>query len=328
MRRRKFIALVGSAAIAWPLAARAQQSNRVRRVGVLMGLPEDDPEVKIWLSAFRGGLQEIGWIEGSNLKLVYRWSDTIGSISTDAAELVKSAPEVILARGSTTLKMLRRQTTTVPIVFVGVSDPVAQGVVASLAHPGGNITGFANHEQTIPTKLLDILKEIEPRLSRVMVVHDPQHPLVPWYLRIMEPSAQSLKIQLSQSGVLKAEEIESAITHFAEEANGGLVVMADQVTNFHRDLIIALAARYHLVAIYQSRYFVAAGGLVSYGTHLIDQFRRAATYVDQILRGSIPGDLPIQQPTVFELVLNLKAAKALGLTIPPTLVARADEVIE
>ena len=320
--------MLGGAAAAWPLAARAQQTEHTRRIGVLMGLPESDPEVKIWLSAFLDGLRETGWIEGRNLKIEYRWSDDVSSIRMNAAELVKSAPEVILARGSTTLEALQQETRTVPIVFVAVSDPIGQGVATSLAHPGGNVTGFANHEHTIPTKLLEILKEMKPTLSRVVIIHDPRHPLVPLYLRTMEASAPLLKVRLSQAGVSNAREIEDVITHFAEEQNGALIVMADNVTNLHRDLIIGLAARHRLAAVYQSRYFTVGGGLVSYGSYLIDQFRRAATYVDRVLRGTKPGELPIQQPIKFELVLNLKTAKALGLDIPPTLLARADEVIE
>ena len=320
--------MLGGAAAAWPLAARAQQTEHTRRIGVLMGLPESDPEVKIWLSAFLDGLRETGWIEGRNLKIEYRWSDDVSSIRMNAAELVKSAPEVILARGSTTLEALQQETRTVPIVFVAVSDPIGQGVATSLAHPGGNVTGFANHEHTIPTKLLEILKEMKPTLSRVVIIHDPRHPLVPLYLRTMEASAPLLKVHLSQAGVSNAREIEDVITHFAEEQNGALIVMADNVTNLHRDLIIGLAARHRLAAVYQSRYFTVGGGLVSYGSYLIDQFRRAATYVDRVLRGTKPGELPIQQPIKFELVLNLKTAKALGLDIPDRLLALADEVIE
>jgi putative ABC transport system substrate-binding protein len=328
MRRREFIATLVGAVAAWPLSARAQPAERARRVGVLMGLPESDPEVTVWLSAFLDGLQQAGWAEGRNLKIEYRWSGDVRSIPTDAAELVKSAPEVILVRGSTSLDALRRATSTVPIIFVGVSDPVGQGVVTSLAHPGGNITGFANHERTVPTKLLGLLKEIEPKLSRVMIVHYPSHPLAPVYLRLMEASALVLKLRLSDAPVRNADEIEAAITPFAREPNGGLVVMQDNVTNFHRKLLIGLAARNRLPAVYQSRYFTEDGGLASYGSVFMDQFRGAATYVDRVLRGARPADLPIQQPTKFELLLNLKTAKALGLDVPPTLLARVDEVIE
>jgi putative ABC transport system substrate-binding protein len=327
MRRRDFIALIGSAA-AWPLAARAQQSERVRRIGILMGIPETDTEAKIWVSAFQKGLQEAGWIESRNIRSEYRWHSDVGSIRTDAAELVRLASDAILCRGSTALAALRQETQTVPIVFVAVSDPVGQGVVGSLAHPGGNITGFANHEYTMAAKLLETLREIAPKVSRVAVMHSPSHPLVRTYMSSMERSAPLLGVRLTEAAVRGASDIEYALDSFSREPNGGLVVIADNVTNVHRDVIVVLAARHTLPAIFQSRYFTAGGGLASYGSHVGDQFRRAASYVDRILKGANPGELPVQQPTKFELVINLKTAKALGLDVPDKLLAVADEVIE
>ena len=327
IRRRQFIVTLSSAA-AWPLAARAQQSERMRRIGVLMGLPETDAEAKIWVSAFQRGLQESGWMESRNIRSEYRWHGDVGTIRKDAAELVRLAPDAILSRGSTALAALRQETRTIPIVFVAVSDPVGQGVVGSLAHPGGNITGFANHEYTMAAKLLEILKEIAPQVSRVAVIHSPSHPLVRTYMSSMERSAPLLGVRLTEAAVRGASDIEYALDSFSREPNGGLVVIADNVTNVHRDVIVVLAARHTLPAIFQSRYFTAGGGLASYGSHVGDQFRRAASYVDRILKGANPGELPVQQPTKFELVINLKTAKALGLDVPDKLLAVADEVIE
>jgi putative ABC transport system substrate-binding protein len=329
MQRREFITLVGGAAASWPLAAKAQQSDRLRKIGVLMGLPAGDADAKIWVSAFQQEFRKLGWLDGQNIKIEYRWDDgDIRNIRKNAAELVGLAPAVILSRGSTTLKALRMDTRTVPIVFVAVSDPVAQGVVSSLSHPGGNITGFTNHEAIMYAKLVELLRQVAPELTRLAIIHDPNHPLAPVYYPAIDEAARSFGVQAIRARIRNADEILLAINSFAGEPNGGMIVMADNVTNIHRKLIIDLAARHRLPAIYQSRYFITIGGLVSYGADVVDLFKRSASYVDRILHGEKPADLPIQAPTKFELVINQKTAKTLGLDIPPTLLSIADEVIE
>jgi putative ABC transport system substrate-binding protein len=329
MRRREFIGLLSGVAVAWPFTARAQQPDRAPRIGVLLGLPENDADAKVWVSVFQRELKKLGWIDDQNVKIEYRWDDgNIRNIRRNAAEIVELAPAVILSRGSTTLAALRMDTRTIPIVFVAVSDPVAQGIVSSLSHPGGNITGFTNHEAIMYAKLVELLRQIVPKLARLVVVHDPDHPLAPVYYPAINAAARSFDVEPIQASVRNAIEIQHAIDSFAGELNGGMIVMADNVTNIHRKLIIELAAQHHLPAIYQSRYFITAGGLVSYGADVADLFKRSASYVDLILRGTNPADLPVQAPTRFELIVNLKTTKALGLTIPQSLFITADEVIE
>lgn len=326
MRRREFITLVAVAT--WPLTGKAQQAGQMRRIGVQLDLPEEDSDAKVWLSSFQQELAKLGWDDGQNIKIEYRWANDIRDIKNNAAELVALAPALIVCRGSLALAALRTDTSTVPIVFIAVSDPVAQGVVSSLAHPGGNITGFTNHEVAMYAKLVEVLRQVLPAMSRLAVVHDPNHPLAPVYYPAIEAAARSLGIQTVQASVRDAPEIESAINSFSIELNSGMIVMADNVTNIHRKLIVDLASQRHLPAVYQSRYFVTAGGLMSYGADVVDMFKRSASYVDRILRGAKPADLPVQAPTRFELIVNLKVAKALGLGLPQSFVATADEVIE
>jgi putative tryptophan/tyrosine transport system substrate-binding protein len=331
MQRREFITLLGGgAAVAWPLAARAQQADRVRLIGVLMGgyLPAD-PEGQTYLGAFLNTLQGLGWTAGRNVRFEVRWmGDDAGRLKAYAAELVALAPEVIFCSTTPVVAEMSRLTRTIPIVFAQVADPVNVGFVTSMARPGGNITGFSLYEAAIGGKWLEILKEIAPRVSRVAVILLPQIASYVAMLRAAEAAAASLAIKVSEAGVHDAREIEHAITTFANDANGGLIVCPSAVTNGNHGLIAELAARHRLPGVYPFRYYASSGGLVSYGPHLTDEYRRAASYVDRILKGEKPGDLPIQAPTKFELVINGKTAKALGLTIPPSILARADEVIE
>jgi putative ABC transport system substrate-binding protein len=329
LRRREFIAFLGGAAAAWPLAARAQQSDKVRRIGVLLPWPENDLEAKARVAAFREGLHKLGWTEGRNVRIDYRWAgDDADRLKAYAAELVGMAPDVILAGAQTAMSALYRETPTIPIVFAQVGDPVGQGFVASLARPGGNITGFVSIEYAIGVKWLELLKQIAPRVVRVAVIYDPANPSWGGYLREIEAGVPSFGVQLFPSAVRDAEAIERAIDAFAGEPNGGLIVLPSPVSVAHREQIIALAAKHRLPAVYSFRFYVTSGGLASYGVDTIDLWRRAASYVDRILKGEKSGDLPVQQPTKFELVINLKTAKALGLDVPPMLLARTDEVIE
>jgi putative tryptophan/tyrosine transport system substrate-binding protein len=329
MRRREFIAGLGGAAAAWPLAARAQPSDRMRRIGVLMNLAADDPEAQARLAAFRKGLQELGWIDGRNVRIDYRWGPgDADRMRTYAAELVALAPDVILATGSPTVEPLLQATRTVPIVFVALVDPVGAGYVATLARPGGNITGFINFEYGMSGKWLELLKEIAPGMRRVVVLRDPANPAGIGQLAAIQTVAPSFGVELSPVGVRDAAEIERAVTAFAREPNGGLIVPASALAIVHRDLILALTNRHRLPAVYPFRFYVTGGGLLSYGPDLVDQYRRSAAYVDRILKGEKPADLPVQVPVKYELAINLKAAKALGLEIPTTVLARADEVIE
>jgi putative tryptophan/tyrosine transport system substrate-binding protein len=326
--RRQFIAALGTT-VSWPLAAGAQQPDRVRRIGVLQSANESDPEEQFRLAAFVQGLQKLGWREGANLAIDYRFGSADSErIRLYAAELVGLKPDVIWTSGSLTLLSLKRATHTIPIVFTTVYDPVGSGFVASLAQPGGNITGFTLGEFSIGGKLLEILKEAATQISRVAVILNLEQPPQVAMWRAIEAIAPSVGVRLTVADVQNPAEIESAIEVFAREPNGGLIVLPGPITINHRELIIALAARYHLPAAYGYRFFVTNGGLVSYGADPVDQSRQAATYVDKILKGVKPEDLPVQQPTKFELVVNLKTAKALGLTVPPALLTRADEVIE
>jgi putative ABC transport system substrate-binding protein len=327
MRRREFIALIGGAA-AWPLAARAQQGERVRRIGVLMSLAADDPEGQARLAAFAQGLQELGWSIGRNVRIDYRWgTGDVSRYRAYAAELLALAPDVVLAAGSAAMGPLQASQG-VPVVFVQVGDPVGAGFVESLARPSGNATGFTVFEYGMSAKWLELLKEIAPQVRRAAVIRDTGIAAGAGQLGALQSVAPSLGVELRPVGVRDAGEIERTITAFARESNGGLIVTAGAAVSTNRELIIKLAARHRLPAIYPFRYYVANGGLISYGPDNIDQYRRAAGYVDRILKGEKPADLPVQAPTKYELVINLKTAKAMGLTVPDSLLARADEVIE
>jgi len=326
--RREFIALLGGAA-AWPLAARTQPGERMRRIGVLMFQAADDPEAHARNAAFLQGLQEAGWAVGRNMRIDSRW----GAGDNDrtrryAAELVALAPDVILASGSATLGSLQQVTRTVPIVFAAVADAVGGGFVESLARPGGNITGFELFEYSIGGKWLETLKQIAPSVTRVAVIRDATLVSGGGQLGAIQSVAPSFGVQLSPVNLRDAGEIDRTVADFARVPNGGLILTASGLAVVHRDLIITLAARHKLPTIYWDRFYVTAGGLISYGPDSIDTFRRAASYVDRILKGEKPADLPVQVPTKYETAVNLKTAKALGLEIPPTLLARADEVIE
>jgi putative tryptophan/tyrosine transport system substrate-binding protein len=329
MRRREFITLLGGAAAAWPANARAQQSERMRRIGVLMNLPADDPESVARVAAFQEGLQDLGWTLGRNIQMDVRWAP--GNFSDNrkyAAELIALAPDAILASTTIALGPLLELTRTIPIVFVNATDPVGGGYVEGLARPGGNATGFLMFEYSMSAKWLELLKEIEPRLTRVAVLRDPTIAAGTGQFGAIQAVAPALGVELHPFNIRDAGEIERALGAFARGANGGLIVTASTLASLHRELIVTLAARHKLPAIYFFRFFVARGGLISYGANSIDPYRRAASYVNRILKGEKPADLPVQAPTKYELAINLKTAKALGLDVPPTLLARADEVIE
>jgi putative tryptophan/tyrosine transport system substrate-binding protein len=329
VRRREFVTLLGGAA-AWPLAARAQQGERMRRIGVLMHLPEDDPETQARVRALLEGLQQLGWTDGRNVRIDYRFGATdVDRSRRYAAELIALAPDVIQASGSGPVAALQQASRTVPIVFAQIPDPVNAGFVESLSRPGGNATGFTVWEEFGSSgKLLELLKEIAPHVTRVAVLRDPTIPAGIGQTGAIQSVAPSLGVQVSPVGVRDSGEIERSISAFAREANGGLIVLAAPLAIMQRELISALAVRYRLPAVYPVRLFVVAGGLVSYGPDSIDPYRRVASYVDRILKGEKPADLPVQNPTKFELVINLKVARALGLELPPSVLARADEVIE
>jgi ABC-type uncharacterized transport system substrate-binding protein len=329
MKRREFITLLGGAALAWPLAARAQQTERVRRIGVLMNTSADDPEGQARIAAFHQGLQEWGWTLGRNARIDVRW----GAVDADnsrryTAELVALAPDVILASASAAMGALQQTTRTVPAVFVSIIDPVGAGFVESLARPGGNATGFALFEYTLSGKWLELLKEIAPGVTRAAVLRDPAVGSGTGQYAIIQAVAQSLKVELRPMDVRDPGEIERAVVAFAQVPKGGLIIVGAPSAIVHRNLIITLAARHQLPAVYPIPYFARSGGLISYGPDSIDPYRRAAAYVDRILKGEKPADLPVQAPTKYELVINLTTAKALGLDVPATLLARADEVIE
>jgi putative tryptophan/tyrosine transport system substrate-binding protein len=328
IKRREFVTLLGGAA-AWPVAARAQQREQMRRIGVLMNLGSDDAEGQARNAAFLQGLQELGWTVGRNVRIEYRWGAGDAELFRRyASELVALAPDVILAGGGAVVPSLLQATRTVPIVFTGTPDPVGAGFVESLARPGGNATGFTIYEYGISGKWLELLKEIAPHVTRAAVIRDPTIAAGAGQLGAIQSVAPSLGVELRPLGVRDAGEIERAITAFAHSPNGGLIVTGSALAVVHRELITTLAARYRLPAVYTLPLMANAGGLISYGPDSIDPYRRAAGYVDRILKGEKPADLPVQAPTRYELVINLKTAKALGLEIPPTLLARADEVIE
>jgi putative tryptophan/tyrosine transport system substrate-binding protein len=329
MRRRKFITLLASGAAAWPLASRAQQSDRIRRVGVFMDYPAEHPEGQVRDAAFLQGLQELGWAVGRNVQINYRWG--IGDadlMRRYATELVALQPDIILASGTATVGPLLQVTRSVPIVFASVADPVGAGFIANLARPGGNATGFTVFEYGLSAKWLELLKEIAPQVTRAGVLRDPVLTTGIGQFAAIQSVAPSLGVEAIPINLREADEIERAITALARTSTGGLIVTASALATVHRDLVVALAARYRLPTVYSNRLFVTSGGLICYSPDRIEQFRRAAGYVDRILRGEKPGDLPVQAPTKYELVINLKTAKSLGIEIPPMLLARADEVIE
>jgi putative ABC transport system substrate-binding protein len=329
MRRRELIALIGGAA-AWPLAALAQTTERMRRIGVLMSTAADDPESQLRLVAFVQGLQQAGWTVGHNVQIDTRWaSGDSARLRRATAELLALSPDIILAggRAASVVPQVRQAGRDTPIVFAQAIDPVGSGYVASLARPGGNVTGFTQFEYTLSGKWLQLLKEIVPGMTRAAVLRE-TGPAGIGQWAVLQATASQLAVELSPVNTRDPSETEHAVAGFARERNGGLIVVVSSWATVHRELIIALAAKHRLPAIYPYRYFVADGGLISYGPDLVDQYRRAAAYVDRILKGEKPGDLPVQAPTKYELAINLKAAKALGLGVPPTLLARADELIE
>jgi putative tryptophan/tyrosine transport system substrate-binding protein len=330
MKRREFITLLASAAAAWPVAARAQQGDRVKRLGVLWGLAENDNVYEPYLSAFKQGLQDLGWIDGRNVRVEYRFTGGVTErIRIAARELVAAAPDVIFATTNPAVAALLQETQTIPIVFTLVSDSVGSGFVPSLAHPGGNITGFHNFEPELSGKWLEILKEVAPEVRRVAFLHHPQTAAHIGFLRAIEAASNSVGVIVTAAGGARdASEIEPVLTAFAREPNGGVIVAPSPITTFRRELIITLARQLDLPAIYPFRYFPKSGGLVSYGIDQMEQARGGASYIDRVLRGANPGELPVQLPTRYELAINLKTAKTLGLKIPESLLLRADEVIE
>ena len=329
MRRRDFIKGIVGSATAWPLSTRAQQPGQMRRIAVLMNVAASDPEGQPAVAAFQQALQQLGWSDGRNVRFDIRWGQN--DVDRDrkfAAELVALSPDVILASGTLSVTALQRVTHTLPIVFVRVSDPVGAGVVDTLARPSGNVTGFMNFEYSLSGKWLEVLKQIVPRLTRAAVLRDAANPAGTAQFGAIRTTASSLGIDVSPIGIRDADEIERGVANFARSPNGGLIVTPSAGVSVHHALIVALATRYKLPAVYSERFMVTGGGLISYGPEGIDQFGRAASYVDRILKGEKPADLPVQAPTKFALVINLKTARALGLAIPQSLQASADEVIE
>jgi putative ABC transport system substrate-binding protein len=329
VRRRDFITGIAGSAALWPLAGRAQPPERMRRISVLLPATADDREFQARVGAFVQGLQQSGWSIGRNARIDTHWATAnAAEINKHVAELAALAPDVILAHGASTVGPLLQATRSVPIVFPVAVDPVGAGFVNSLARPGGNVTGFLSFEYSLGAKWLELLKEIAPGVTRVAIVRDPAQSAGPGQFGAIQAAASSLRLEVSPLNTRDPTEIERAVAAFARSPNGGLIVAASGLATQHRGLIIMLAARHKLPAVYFERFLVAAGGLISYGANYIDQYRQAAGYVDRILKGENPGELPVQAPTKYELVINLKTAKSLGLTIPPTLLARADEVIE
>jgi putative ABC transport system substrate-binding protein len=329
MRRRDFVNLLG-AAVAWPLAANAQQPERMRRIAMLSGLSASDPEAQARVAAFHQGLKEMGWTAGRNLHIDFRWSTGDATeMRTSAKELVEFKPELIVGMTTPAVAALVQETKTIPIVFASIVDPVGRGFISNMARPGGNVTGILNFEFSMGGKWLETLKQVAPAVKRVAVLFNPAAaPFAASFVEVIRISALSFAVEPIAAGVNDDTELERTLTDFAAKPDGGLIVLPDAFTVGHRDLIIALAARYRLPAVYPLRAFAVSGGLISDSGDPVDIFRRTASYVDRILKGAKPGDLPVQTPTRFELVVNLKTAKALGLDVPPTLLARADEVIE
>jgi putative ABC transport system substrate-binding protein len=329
MRRREFITLIGGTAAAWPFTVRAQQPERVRRIGVLSGLAANYPDAQAQTAAFLQGLQQLGWTDSRNVQIEYRWgAGNADNIRKYATELAALAPDVIFVVGSASMGAMLQATRTVPIVFAIVPDPVGSGFVNSLSRPGGNATGFMQFEYSLSAKWVELLKEIAPGVTRAAVFWDPAITAGIGQFAIIQSVAPSVGMEVSPVNIRDAAETERAVAAFARQPNGGLIVTASALAQVHRDLIVTLAARHKLPAVYFQRILVTRGGLISYGVDVVDQTRRAAGYVDRILRGEKPADLPVQAPTKYELVINLKTAKALGLTVPPSVLARADEVIE
>jgi putative ABC transport system substrate-binding protein len=329
IQRREFITLLGGVSLAWPLSVPAMPSDRALRVGVLMNLTVEDPESQARVAAFARGLQQLGWTIGQDIRLVCRWADgDAEAMRKYAAELVALAPDVILAHSSAAVAPLLKETGTIPIVFTIVADPVGAGFVNSLARPGGNLTGFTNFEYGMSGKWLELLKEIRPNLTRAAVLRETAIAAGPGQFGAIQAVAPALGVELRPIDVRNAGEIERDITEFARGANGGLIVTGSPAASVHRDLIIELASRHRLPAVYNSAFYVRSGGLMAYGPDFVDQFRGAATYVDRILKGGSPSDLPVQAPTKYEVVLNLKTAKAIGIEFPTSVLLRAQEVVE
>ena len=331
MKRREFISLLGGMAALWPLAAQAQEPGRVRRIGVLMALADSDPQAQPRVAAFQRELQNSGWTVGGNVLIEYRWAGADADrVRTSAAELVASRPDVLVAHSGVSAEALARETRTIPIVFLMVSDPIGLGLAASLREPAGNVTGFTNFDPSMGAKWVEFLKELSPRLARVGLLFNPETAPGPGstFIRAVETTARSLAIEPILAPVSRAREIEDVITTLSHSPNSGLIVLPDIFTTLHRELILTLAMRHALPAVYPFRYFVEAGGLISYGIDVLDLFRLSANHVDKILRGAKPSGLPLQRPHKFELVINMKTAKALGLNVPRILITRADEVIE
>jgi putative ABC transport system substrate-binding protein len=330
MKRREFITLVGSAAVSWPITSHAQQADKTRLIGVLMGYVESDSTAQSEVAAFRGALAKLGWTEGSNLRIELRWGNADPDrIRTLAKELIDLRPDVILSHTTLVTGVLARETRTIPIVFVNVADPIASGFAASLARPGGNITGLTVEIPAHGGKWVELLKEIAPRTVHMALLFNPATAVpLQFFMPSIQAAASSLAIQISNAPVHAKDEIEGVIAAQARSPGGGLIVMPDPFNVTNRDLIIALAARYGVPAIYPNRFFTESGGLITYGTDFVEQFRQVPEYINRILKGAKPADLPIQAPTKFELIINLKTAKAFGLTVPPLMLGRADEVIE
>jgi len=330
MRRREFITLVGGAAITWPVTARAQQPDRMRRIGLLMIVPEGDPQSRADRDALESGLHALGWIVGRNVGLEYHWSDGDEALLRKyAAELVSTSPDVLMAEGTAALAAVNRETKSIPTIFVNVSDPVGQGFVASLARPGGNATGFTLFEFSMATKWVEILREVAPTAKHIGFLYNPVgYPYENLFFQAVRAAAENFKIDVNPIPVQEDAEIERSLAGLAQQPDSGLIALHDPFTIKRRDLVIAQVARHRIPAVYTLRAFAMSGGLISYGVDLADPWRKAATYVDRVLKGAKPGELPVQQPTKFELVVNIKTAKALGLDVPLTLQMTADEVIE
>ena len=330
LNRREFITLLGSAEFAWPLVARAQQPDAMRRIGVLMGIAEGDPEGQARIASFQQGLQELGWIEGRNLRFdIRRSAGATEQMRPFAKELVELKPDLIVAATTPAVAALMQESQTVPIVFVQVVDPLSSGFISNLARPGGNITGFVTFEFSMGGKWLETLKQVAPRVNRVALIFHPQTaPFSESFVRVIEAAAPSLALETVAMPVRDSGDLEGAVSAFARSPGGGVIVLPDMFNTVHRDTLVGLAERYRLPAVYPFRYYAMSGGLISDGVDTSDLYRRSASYVDRILKGGKPGELPIQTPTKFELVINLKTATGLGLEVPPTLLARADEVIE
>jgi putative tryptophan/tyrosine transport system substrate-binding protein len=329
VKRRDFITLLGSGVVGWPFAARAQQGERMRRIGVLTSLAADDPQSQARVAALLEGLQQFGWVDGRNIRIDYRWgAGDAESMRRYSVELIALAPDVVLAGGSEAVAAFQHATRNVPILFVNVVDPVGAGYVNSLSRPGGNLTGFVLFEYSISPKWLELLKEIASSVTRVAVIRDAAIPSGIGQFGAIQGVSSSFGMEVSPLGVHDTQEIERALTAFAYRPNGGIIVTGSPAAVFHRDLIVNLAARHRLPAVYPLRTFVTAGGLISYGSDTVDPFRQIAVYVDRILKGEKPADLPVQAPTKYELVINLKTAKSLGIELPASVLARADEVIE